>query len=504
MGRGNRAAAKRRAAGWMPRGLLAVALAAALGWSSLSLAASAASGVAGGGFVTLTLQDALQRALEYHPAVVDARESALQAELGLEREEARRRIQASVNADVAGLGRDAKSGGYKFVSSLLDGNPITVSSNWQIAAGTSLSARVSEEPGSGQGASVLSLSLSQQLVPHPRHSEAERSRLSTLESAPEIEMRLERARASALIDVYRRYRNLQVEEARIALQALALELAVERYDETMRRFESGLASETDIESAALERDRSRAALERAQREHALAKAAFARDVGLGGAGELQLEPLPKEFSWSEADLDLEATVSQALAASVDYLAAQRNLRTAERRHEAALANSGLRASFSVSVSMPEWQGATPTFSAMLGATYDLADGGARDLERRDAEIALERAERALVTSEASIRADVVRRLSDLEWLLAQVDFAQRNLELAERTHAVRLEQALRGAVAERTVKESERSAAEARLALVEAIVSYEAARLDLLALTGRPIEIEGVQSAKAQARPKME
>ncbi|MBO2522126.1 MAG: hypothetical protein CW345_10085 [Firmicutes bacterium] len=484
--------ASRRRGSWAP---WAVALAVAVFLAGWAVPAAAAP--------VLTLQEALQRALVHHPSVIDGEQNVIQAGLALEREEARRRLQASASADVAGIRRNLLTGEYELVSAFQQGEAITVNGSLQLGPGTSLTVRLSEEaasPGSGTSGGVAQVSLTRQLLPNPRHSEAAWSLTRAGEAVRESEARLARARASALVDVYRRYRSLQVEEAKLELQAAAAALAEERYRETLRQWELGLVSEADIANAELERDRAQANLVRARREFELTKAAFARDLGLGAAGGMRLEPLPAETSWSPVTVDPEAAAQRALAASVDVLAARRNLEAAERRYEAALADTGLRASLSVGVQVPRWSGgSTPEYRASLGATYDFLDGGARQVERREAELALERARRALENAEIAIRTDVARRLNELDWLAAQVDFARRGLESARRTYEARVEQAARGVISERTVEESRRSVQEAYLAYVEAVVNYEAAWLELQAVMGEGIVIEGVAAESASS-----
>jgi|GEM_PF-2027055 len=474
------------ARGWA---LLVAAIMSVVGWAFAALPASAANA----GMLTLT--DALERALLYHPTVIDAEQRLAEAGLAYGREQAGRRVQASISAGVAGLRWDTGDDeGPRFSHLLQKGSSVTVRGSWQLAPGTSITAEVLKERLSAQG-EVASVSVTRQLLPSPRDSE--NTLLNAQEAVHESELRLARARASALIDVYRRYYGLQVEETKVRLSEAAAALADERYTETVRRFEHGLASETDVHNAALERDRAQASLDRARRELALTKAAFARDLGFGGGSDWELSPLAQSVTWTPFDVPFETAVERVLAASADYLAAQRNVRSAERRYEAAKADFGLQASLTAGMKIPEWQGSSPEFSVALGASYNFVDGGAREIERREAALALERAERALRSLEESIRADVARRLSDLEWLAAQIGFAARALELAERTHDARIEQAARGVVGERAVKESEASAAEARLSYIEAVVAYEAARLELLAAMGEAVEIAGVKTTGA-------
>ena len=179
-----------------------------------------------------------------------------------------------------------------------------------------------------------------------------------------------------------------------------------------------------------------------------------------------------------------------LAASADVLAAQRNLRSAERRHEAAMEASKLSASLSVRTTLDEWD-SSPVYSAFVVASYDLADGGSIEIERRDAEFNLIRAQRAFDSARAGVYAEIDRRLSDLEWLGEQVRLAERSLELAERAHKARVEQGRRGVVTDRAVEQSARELQEARLSLDEAIVNYDAARLELQSLMGEELEIGG-------------
>src|SRR5690606_21163114 len=203
--------ASRRRGSWAP---WAVALAVAVFLAGWAVPAAAAP--------VLTLQEALQRALAHHHSVIDGAQNVIQAGLALEREEARRRLPA----------RASLPGEYELVSAFQQGEAITVNGSLQLGPGTSLTVRLSEEaasPGSGTSGGVAQVSLTRQLLPNPRHSEAAWSLTRAGEAVRESEARLARARASALVDVYRRYRSLQVEEAKLELQAAAAALAEERY-----------------------------------------------------------------------------------------------------------------------------------------------------------------------------------------------------------------------------------------------------------------------------------
>ena len=180
---------------------------------------SAASVAAPGDAALLTLTQALEAAARNHPVVWDAAAGALQTELAWERQLAQRRLQASVSTDLAGLVLDSgKDEGLTFASGLTLDRPVHVNANWTLAAGTTLSATgvMGDERGSGN---VLSFSFNRQLWPSPELSGTERERQSALEALDETPLRTRQAHASALIDVYRRYRALQVEEARLVLLA---------------------------------------------------------------------------------------------------------------------------------------------------------------------------------------------------------------------------------------------------------------------------------------------
>src|SRR5690606_7345395 len=106
--------ASRRRGSWAP---WAVALAVAVLWVVWAVPAAAAP--------VRALQEALQRALVHHPSVIDGEQNVIQAGLALEREEARRRLQASASADVAGIRRNLITGEYELVSAVQQGEAIT-------------------------------------------------------------------------------------------------------------------------------------------------------------------------------------------------------------------------------------------------------------------------------------------------------------------------------------------------------------------------------------------
>lgn len=435
----------------------------------------------------LTLEEALARAVLHHPSVWEADASARQAHLEFERShEAGRRLQASVNAQLGGFRWSSGEDGLKFTSSFTSDSPITLSTNWQLAPGTSLSGTFRTLQDDNR---VATLSLNRQIWPSPVHSGSEIARLNALEALEEVPGQQERARVAALIDVYARYRQLQIEEARAELLAQSVAAKEEQHALTAARRERGLASEEELIQAALDLDKARADLERAQRNLSLTKQAFARDLGLS-RGDFRLEPLPEAMAVPEIDLVLEEAIDAALAESPDVRAAERNVRAAERRYEAARKATPFSVDFTANLTMREWD-ESPTAAAYLVGTYDLADGGSRRIEREEAKLALERAERALETAREGVKSDVARRLSELEWLRKQIEFAETSLSLARRTYEARLEQARLGVATEAAVEESRRAAEEAHLSYVEAVVSYEAARLELWHMLGREIQIEG-------------
>lgn len=468
-------------AGRAPRAWVTAALALLWGWTAFASAAP-------GGERLLTLEDALTRAAQHHPIVWEAEADARQAQLEFERShEVGRRLQASVRTEVGRLAwRSDDEDGFEFTSGLTLDRPVTLTANWQLAPGTTLSGRVSSEKDDNR---VATLSLTRQLWPHPMHSSSEISRQAALEGLDELPKRQERAQASAFIDVYKRYRGLQVDEARVELLAQAVEAKEEHHALMSGRREWGLASEEEVIEAALDLDRARADLERAERNLSLTKEAFARDLGLA-SGDFHVEPLPDEMAVVEVDLAVEEAIQEALAASAEVRAAERHLRSVERRVEAARQAGPFTVSIGVETNLSTWSD-RPHAAAFVTGSYDLLDGGARRVERQEAELALERARRDLDSARKGVQDDVARRLSELEWLRRQVEFAEVSLSLAERTYQARLEQARMGLATRAAVDESRRAAEEARLESIDAVVAYEAARLELWSLLGRELEIQG-------------
>lgn len=436
----------------------------------------------------LSLEEALERALRHHPTVWDATAGARQTELAWEGQQAQRRLQASVSTDVARMTYDSgEDDGVKFTSGLTLDRPVSMSASWQLAAGTtiSLSGIAGEKEGSGN---VLSINFNRQLWPNPSLSEAELGRQNAQEALNDLPLQARQAQAAALIDVYRRYRALQIQEARLDLLASQVEGAIQRYTEVVAQFELGLASADDVIQAELERDRVFASYEREKRELALSRRSFFRDLGLDEHADYRLAPLPEKLDYTFLSMGQDEAIERALSTSNDLRSAERNLRAAETRYEAAK-TSKLSASFSAGTSLADWD-ASPVYSAFVVASYDLADGGSAEIKRQEAELNLERARRAVESARSAVIADVDRRLSDLEWLAEQVRFAEVSLELAERTLEARVQQKLRGVTTTKAVEESRRAVEEARLSYVDAVVAYQAAQWELMSLMGEELLID--------------
>lgn len=437
----------------------------------------------------LTLEDALERALLHHPAMWDADAEALQTELAWERQQARRRLQASVRTTVIGARFDPeKDEAIRISSSLMLDRPVTYNVDWQLAAGTSLSlSGAVEESPSGQDSALLRLTLNRQLWPNPNLSDDELARQNALEAVEELPDRAREAKASVLLDVYRRYRALQIQEARVGLSAAQADTASQRYSTIVAQYEAGLVSAEAVAQAELERDRAQAGLERAQREFTMSLRAFARDLGMDDADGLQLAPLPEELDYQNLSISRDDAVERAIASSRELRDAQRSLRAAKTRLDAVKA-SRLSVNLSAGATLRAWD-ADPVFSASIGASYNLADGGASDIQRREAELNVERAQRALEAARAKVEADVDSRLSNLAWLADQVRFAERALDLATLEYEVRVEQQRLGIATEKSVEESRWAMEEARWAYVEAVVAYQTAQWELLILMGEELEV---------------
>ena len=336
----------------------------------------------------------------------------------------------------------------------------------------------------------LTVGASLQLWPPSRYEADYLNLLEARESAALAARQEYRACMQAMIDTYRRYRSLQIDRDRLAVHKEAYEADLAAYERVVGKAEQGLASAVEVIVAQQEKAESLAVYQRALRDYERELKSLQADLSL--EGELvELEPLPARLDSGSVQITLDQAV--ALAWEADLTLRERNLALASvrRQVEAKRVDNGVELSVGGKAEFSEEQTWEPAFETYISFSYSLCDGGLKELEKKEAELALDQAEQAVQTQQIEVSLEVESKLSEVQWLEDQMQIASLNHEKVVLQHNARILQAANGLIPQAEAAASKRLLLQAQFDWLEAIVAYEAARLELLMMTGQALNIEG-------------
>jgi len=428
----------------------------------------------------LTLVKALGLAREEHPLVRAAQLSLDSSELALTRSEAAYAPKLSLSS------RPLVTRNGEVEISLADSLTVTGSLSTPQGLGLSASNRWEGESRERRG---LTVRAELQLWPPARYNAGNLNLLAAEEALDLTGYQLQQAREEAVIDIYSRYRTLQIDAARLKLQEEEYQAKLAAYERVVGISEQGLASAVEVLAARQAVEESLAEYQRAQREYRLKLKTFLADLSLE-EGTWELEPLPETLTLPGVDISLEEAIAMALEAAVTLLEQIQNLKAAQRQLEAARTANGFEVNLSASVSFSEDQQGDD-YSAYLSFSYPLLDGGSRRLAVEEAELSLRRAEEAVVKRRSELSREVEHMLSEIQYLADKVKIANLNYEKTALEHNAKVLQAANGLIPESEARESQRLLAGAKLSWFEAAVALEKARLELRMMTGQVMDVEG-------------
>lgn len=448
------------------------------------------------GAETLSLSDAVRLALENGDAVASAERSLRSQEVAAAQTDAGFQPQWSVGAR---LGTDSREGGdgppSQGSSGSGDDAPMsaTLTGRGELLPGVSwtVSLRSSSPSSTGQAGVTVAL------WPPAADSEARRRQAEQKEAVELARRTLMETRGNAALEVIEAYTQVQLAEARLALDAEALANSRRAYERTLERRELGHASELDLleaeiaymeaENAHLSRSESLRSLYQRWRTLLGAPGAMHRveplDLSAGGDGSPLLAGLPEPPSLEEA-------IHRALAASTTVASRRRDLLEAEealgrvrrsRGISATLKGEGARA-----------RSGALTWGIFLEAGYDLIDGGASALREEASLLSLESARAALRAAEASVENEIRESVARLEAAARTVELRRAVERLRRREAEVARRQAEEGLITEEALAERERAYRRAVLDRIEAEFQLYLEHLRLLHRTGEPILWERV------------
>ncbi len=434
------------------------------------------------GVELLTLAEALNRAAEKHPLVSGAQGAEESKALALARSQAVYAPRLSLSLKPVTLSAEEKVEVQLADSAAVNGGLSTLQ-------GLDLSASNRWDAGGREGKG-LRVQAQLQLWP-PARCNGDYLRLLSAEEAVELSAyKYSQARQEAVIDIYSRYRMLQIEEARLKLQQDAYEANQAAYERAVGKAEQGLASAVEVLAAQQAKEESLAEYRRAARDYRIKLKAFLADLSLEGEA-WELEPLPDALGLPDVDITLEEAVAMAYGADLALMEQSQALAAAQRQLEAVRAANGIELSLGANASFSEEQSWDGRYEAYLSFSYPVFDGGIRQLDVKEAELNLQSAQKAVDQRRLEVGRAVESKLSEIQYLADMVRIADLKYEKAALEHNAKVLQAANGLIPESEAKESQRLLAGARLSWLEAAAALEKARLELRSMTGQAVDVEG-------------
>lgn len=458
--------------------LLAVVLLIAILWSvSVVTTAQAQARV-------VTLTEAIRLAMENYPSVDNAASAIRSKELAEKKQQAAYGPNLSVSIRPITFAAKARGTEAAIADSL------SIRGDWSTPQGLQISLANRLQSGGVEKAG-LSVDASLRLWPSVQYSANHLAFLETKEAVVLVSWQEADARVAAAIDAYRRYRMLQIDQARLSIYAEESLAQAAIYDRTLDKAQQGLASQIEVLKAEEAKERSLAIYERAFRDYHRELKALLSDLALE-EGLWQLQELPDSLVPAQFSMALEDAIAMALENDATIHDQHQKVTAARRKVEAAKVNSGLQVSLGGNARFLEEEGGRGSgFEAYVSFSYPLLDGGLKDLEVEEAKLALQQAEQALILQKDKVRLNVEKALSDLKWLEAQLKLAKVNYERTQLEHGAKELQAANGLITKLDVEMSQCSLQQAHLGWLEAAVAHEVARLELEALIGKTLNVEG-------------
>lgn len=431
----------------------------------------------------LSLSEALACALQEHPTVDTAQAERESKELTLARRSA---VYAPrLSTSFKPLAFSVRQHEYELAlgeSASITGSLSTMQ-GWELTAANRWQSEDGDQEKSG-----LTVKASLRLWP-PSQYDADHLSLLQAKEAAVLAARLEtKACMEVLIEIYRRYRLLQVDGDRLQVYREEHEAKLAKYDRVVGKAEQGLASAVEVIAALQEKEESLAVYQRAWRDYQRELKSFLSDLSLDGEA-WRLEPLPDRLSPSSLEITLDEAVALAVATDVTLIERNQALAAARRQIDAAQTANGMELSLGGHAEFAKARDAT--YEAYLSFSYPLMDGGLRELTRQEASLNLEQAERAVQAQQSKICLEVESKFSEIQWLEDQMYIAGLNHEKCSLQHNAKILQAANGLIPEAEAEASKRSLEQAKLDWFTAIVAYEIARLELMLMTGQVADLIG-------------
>ncbi|QSQ25561.1 TolC family protein [Pyxidicoccus parkwayensis] len=405
--------------------------------------------------VSVTLEEAITRALKTNPQVAQAAGTVTNSEAA---------ERSAFGAYLPSL--SANASGSLASSERLDPETGAVSSGSNDTYSAGLSASWDVFTGGERGA-------------NQRQTKAQSSA---------AEAQLTAQRATAILDVERSFYEVLRAQGLEEVARSRIERAKQNAEAAERRLSVGSATRSDVLRSRLDLTTARESLLTAQTQRTSASLALGRLIGEDGP--VDAKPLdnlePKPLALTE-----EALVNEIVARAPSVLSAEANLRASEAGVGAAksayLPRVGLSAGYNWFNDDPAFTGGRTSWSVRLGLSYPIFDGFLREERVVRARTAASVSQTQLADTRRSVSAGVGQSLSQLHLTEERITFAKQSVEVAEEDVKVQTERYRLGATTILELLTSQESLVQAQTDLVAARFDYQIARAELEALAGRPL-----------------
>jgi outer membrane protein TolC len=435
------------------------------------------------GIQVLALDEALTRALKDHPTVDKAQFDRDSKELALAKRNAVYTPRLSASLKPLTLSVREQEAKIALGESISVNGSLSTMQGWELSAANRWLTGDRERSG-------LTVDASLRVWPPPKHSANYLNLLEAREGAQQTLQQEAKALSEAVIDTYHRYRSLQIDGDRLHVYKEENEAKAAAYERVMGKAEQGLASTVEVLVAKREKDESLAVYQRALRDYERKRRTFLSDLSLE-EDLWELEPLPNRLEPVDWVIPLDEAVALALEADITLGERNRTLAAARRQVDAMRAANGIELSVGGTIQFLEERDWEAVYETHIAFSYPFLDGGSRELERKEADLALKEAEKAVQTRRFEVGLEVESKLSEIQWLKDQVHIANLDYEKASLQYAAKSLQATNGLIPKSEADASRRLVMQARLDWLEKIVAYEVARLELMSMTGQMVEMEG-------------
>ncbi|HHW09351.1 MAG TPA: TolC family protein [Firmicutes bacterium] len=447
----------------------------------------------------LTLENALQLALENHPSIVAGRDAVAAAERALKKASAAYSIKVdAVSRPLATIGKSYNEETGKILD--IKRGEARLNTSLSTIYGVSGSVSLSHSLFGQQNAPTSSLQASVSAGLDPSSILYNQGRLSLATQTAQLSKAIWDQDAlikKVLIETISTYWQLELEAMNLEItreQAAEKEAA---YRSVMELMDKGVATNLEVLTAQIEMRDAQLALRKSETSYVNKLANFLSNLGWKvdmnnlptpvPSGGARLENLASSF---DAAVLAEAMVNSSL----DLKKKQLDLELTRLRVSAAKADLSPSISLSASYSIPNLyksDSSKNSWAVSVNVEYPILDGGTRRLTMEERELDLDNAVAALQKAEETVIESVKTMLENWEQAVENLAIAQLKLEKARLEESIKTEHHRLGIVSQTALAATKRATRLAEINLQAAINACYIIELEIAAATGDALLLNG-------------